>query len=358
MNSSVVIFGYIGGKNMLLKQSGINFNNLTAEGYTAFVLAIIFTIVTLAAFIYYVRHRGENGLVATIVEYILPTVTVFCWMYLIFNVTNFEVGKALLYAFITAIAFLVVAVAIGLIIVGLSKKSENTEENVAAVAEEKQEEKDDDVLVLDAPVEAEEVVVEETTEEAPAEEQPVEETEEAPVEEAPAEEEAPVEETPVEEEPAEETEEAKVEGVIFTKGPKETFAEQLAKVPEEILALYNEILEYAQAKEETKTMESNSHVMVKIGRLRLLELKFLREKLVCKFMAGSSELKNYSLAEKSIKIKEKPITIELENESSLAVAKNMVDIVYKNILEAKEDKKLNDVVAPVSDEVEENGENE
>jgi len=330
---------------MLLKSSGISFNNLSADGYAAFVLAIIFTIITLASFIYLARHKEINSLLGAFIEYVFPTLTVFCWMYLIFNVTGFAIGFCLLYAFTAAVAFLIVAVAIGLIVCAWKKDAEKHEEQKAEKAEEN---KEDDVLMLEAPAEEEqkeeEVVVEETPAEEPAEE-PVEEA----VEEAPAEE--------TTEEAAEENEdEPKVEGVIFNKGPKQTFAEQLAKLSAEELALYNEILEYAQAKEDTKTMESNSHVMVKVGRLRLLELKFLREKLVSKFMAGSSEIKNYSLAEKSVKIKEKPITIELVDENSLAVAKNMVDIVYKNIVDAKEEKKANDVVAPVSDEVPEGNE--
>ena len=334
---------------MLLKSSGINFNNLSADGYAAFVLAIIFTIITLASFIYLARHKEINSLLGAFIEYVFPTLTVFCWMYLIFNVTSFAMGLCLLYAFIAAVAFLIVAVSIGLIVCAWKKDAEKREEQKVEKAEEN---KEDDVLMLEAPAEEEqkeEVVVEET----PVEETPAEEPAAEPVEEVA--EEATAEETT--EEVAEENEDdPKVEGVIFNKGPKETFAEQLAKLSAEELALYNEILEYAQAKEDTKTMESNSHVMVKVGRLRLLELKFLREKLVCKFMAGSSEIKNYSLAEKSVKIKEKPITIELLDESSLAVAKNMVDIVYKNIVDAKEEKKANDVVAPVSDEVPEGNE--
>lgn len=330
---------------MLLKSSGISFNNLSADGYAAFVLAIIFTIITLASFIYLARHKEINSLLGAFIEYVFPTLTVFCWMYLIFNVTGFAIGFCLLYAFTAAVAFLIVAVSIGLIVCAWKKDAEKHEEQKAEKAEEN---KEDDVLMLEAPAEEEqkeeEVVVEETSAEEPAEE-PVEEA----VEEAPAEE-------PTEEAAEENEDEPKVEGVIFNKGPKQTFAEQLAKLSAEELALYNEILEYAQAKEDTKTMESNSHVMVKVGRLRLLELKFLREKLVSKFMAGSSEIKNYSLAEKSVKIKEKPITIELVDESSLAVAKNMVDIVYKNIVDAKEEKKANDVVAPVSDEVPEGNE--
>ncbi|MBR1890196.1 MAG: hypothetical protein IJ817_00740, partial [Clostridia bacterium] len=162
---------------MLLKSSGINFNNLSAEGYTAFVLSILFTIITLAAFIYFARHKEVNGLLAAVIEYILPSVTVFCWMYLIFIVTDFTVSKSLLYAFITAIAFLAVAVAVGLIVAGL--KNSKAKDEAHEVANE--EEKKDDVLVLEAPAEekVEEVVVEQAKEEAAEEsEEPAPETEE------------------------------------------------------------------------------------------------------------------------------------------------------------------------------------
>lgn len=325
--------------NMLLT-SGMNFNNLSNEGYAAFVLAIIFTIVTIAAFIYYVRHKNLNTIVGIITTLVIPGITVLCWLYVILTMRSFEAGTALLWAFVGALAYMAVAVLVAWII-SLAfggKKEEKVEEN-----------KEEAVLLIDAPAETAEEPAEEVAEE-PAEE-PVEEVAEEPVEEV-AEEatEEPVEEPT--EEVAEEEEEAApaVEGVVFTKASKESFAEQLAKLSYEQRVLYEDLLAYAQAKEGTKTMESKSHLMVKVGRLRLIEMKFLRDRLVCKFMAGSSEFKNYSLAEKSVKIKEKPVNIELENENSVAVAKNMVDIVYKNIIESKEEKKDNDVVAPVAEE--------
>ena len=344
---------------MLLKTNGLNFNNLSTEGYTTFVLAILFTIITLASMIYYVRRKEVSNVGAILITLVFPALTVFCWMYLILLVKEFTTGNALLWAFIAAMAYLAVATLIATAVAFTAKDKKE-----APVVEEAKEEekKADEVLLIEAPAEeAAEEVTEEPAEE-PAEEvaeEPVEE----PVEEQAAEEQAAeetteevAEEQPVEEtteEVEEEAEEPTVEGVIFTKASKETFAEQLAKLSEEQLALYNEILEYAQAKEGTKTSQSRSHLMVKVGRLRLIEMKFLREKLVCKFMVGSSEIKNYSLAEKSVKIKEKPVNIELDGENSLAVAKNMVDIVYKNIVEAKEDKKANEVVAPVESEDEE-----
>ena len=322
---------------MLLKTNGLNFNNLSTEGYTTFVLAVLFTIITLASMIYYVRRKNVTSVAAILITLVFPALTVFCWMYLILLVREYETGTALLWAFIAVVAYLALATIIATIVAFTAKDKAPVVENAEKKAEEANEE---EVLLIEAPAEekAEEVA-----------EEPIEEATEEPVEE-------PIEEAT--EEPAEEAneeanEEDAVEGVIFAKASKETFAEQLAKLSEEQLALYNEILEYAQAKEGTKTSQSRSHLMVKVGRLRLIEMKFLREKLVCKFMVGSSEIKNYSLAEKSVKIKEKPVNIELDGENSLAVAKNMVDIVYKNIVEAKEDKKANEVVAPVESEGEE-----
>ena len=322
----------------------MNFNNLSNEGYAAFVLAIIFTIVTIASFIYYVRHKNLNTIVGIVTTLVIPGITVFCWLYVILTVRSFEAGTSLLWAGVGALAYMALAVLVAwLISLCYNKKPQEKAEAApveeAPVTEEAAEEApaEETVLLIDAPAE-------EVAEEAPVEEPVAEETTEEPVaEEAPAEEVAEEEETT---EPA-------VEGVVFTKASKESFAEQLAKLSYEQRVLYEDLLAYAQAKEGTKTMESKSHLMVKVGRLRLIEMKFLREKLVCKFMAGSSEFKNYSLAEKSVKIKEKPVNIELENENSVAVAKNMIDIVYKNIIDSKEEKKDNDVVAPVDVETEE-----
>ncbi len=327
----------------MIASSGLNLKNLTTDGFVAFILAIIFTIACLASFIYYARNKELNKVVTVVITLALPTIAVFCWMYLILKVNSVGLAETFIWAAVTAALYLIVSLGIAYLIVSTSNENKAVEEQPAeeeTTEEEKpveEEKKEDEVLMIDAPVEEEkeeDVVVienaEETTEDA------VEET---------------VEET-------EEEKEEGPEGVVFTKASKESFAVQLARLPIETRALYKEILEYAESKEDTKTKESLSHVMVKIGRLRLIEFKFARGKLVCKFMAGSSELKNYSLAEKAVKIKEKPVTIELENEDSVAVAKNMVDIVYKNIVEANKEKKSADVIAPVSDETEENGENE
>lgn len=369
----------------MLASSSMNFNNLTTDGCAAFILSIIFTIASIASFIYFARHKEINTIVSVVITMVLPAITVFCWMYLIFTVREFSLADRLIWAAVSAIVYLLVAVLVSVLVVKYVKPREKKTTEEAQPAQEKaveekteedlllidSKENEDEVLLIDSPAEEtqEDVIVVETVDETQEQEETeeVETTEEMTEEtvEETSEEETSEEETVEEESEDSETETQNIEGVVFTKASKETFAEQLAKLDEERLALYNEILEYAQSKESTKTKESRSHVMVKVGRMRLIEFKFAREQLVCKFMAGSSELKNYSLAEKAVKIKEKPVTIELENADSVAVAKNMVDIVYKNIIEANADKKADEVIPPVSEEVventqpaEDNGDNE
>ncbi len=317
----------------------MDFSNLSAEGYASFILAIIFTIATIAMAIFFARHKKQNLIITILAAFVLPAVSVLLWLYLIFVVSDFTLKWAFVWAFVGTIVYLLLALAVTFIAKAIIKNLENK------------------------PVQEEANLTEETTEE------PVEETEEVaevveeePVQEEPmtlliADVEEPVQEEVVEEQTEETTEEAVEEtsepvegGVVFAQESKETFAEQLSKLSYEMIAYYNEILEYAKTKDISMVKESKSHVIVKMGRMRLVEFKFNRGKLVSRFMAGSSELKNYSMAEKAVKIKEKPVIIEIENENSVAVAKNMIDIVCKNILDAREEKDADDTVTPVAED--------
>ena len=311
----------------------MNFSNLSAEGYASFIIAIIFTVAAVATSIFFARHKKQNLIITILAAFVFPAVAVYCWLYLIFIVSDFTIKWSLIWALIGTIGYLLFTVAVFFTAKAILKHLANR------------------------PVKEEQPLVEETTEEtteeveetmplliADVEETPVEEVvaEEQPVEEQPQEQ---VEET-TEEEPAQEVE----GGVVFSQESKETFAEQLNKLPDEMINYYLEILEYAKTKEISMVKESKSHVIVKMGRMRLVECKFNRGKLVSRFMAGSSELKNYSMAEKAVKIKEKPVIIEIENENSVAVAKNMIDIVCKNILDAREEKQADDTVEPVEED--------
>lgn len=320
----------------------MNFSNLAAEGYAAFILALIFTIATVATAIFFARHKKPNLVITILAAFVFPAIAIYCWLYLILTVSDFTIKWSLIWALVGMVGYLVLATIIAFSVKALIKYLATRPEKPAkAVAHE----------VVDEP------------EEQPVEPEPVEETVEPEPEPEPEVEPMPLllEHTP--EETEEQAEEQTEGGVVFTQESKETFAEQLAKLPEEMQGYYNEILEYAKSKDISMVKESKSHVIVKMGRMRLVEFKFNRGKLVSRFMAGSSELKNYSLAEKAVKIKEKPVIIEIENENSVAVAKNMIDIVCKNILDAREEKENGneveeEVVEEAVETTEENAENE
>lgn len=316
----------------------MNFSNLSAEGYASFIIAIIFTIATIAMAIFYARHKKQNIIITIATAFVLPALAVFCWLYLIFIVSNFTVKWSLIWSLVATVGYLLLATAIAFLAQAIIRYLANRPEKPAK-----------ETLVAEV---EEETTEEVETEEAAEENQDlpllIENVEETVEEEVVEEVEQP-EETNVEEIPAEETEEVEG-GVVFAQESKESFAEQLNKLSDEMINYYIEILEYAKTKDISMVKESKSHVIVKMGRMRLVEFKFNRGKLVSRFMAGSSELKNYSMAEKAVKIKEKPVIIEIENENSVAVAKNMIDIVCKNILDAREEKEAEDTVSPVADD--------
>lgn len=332
----------------------MNLNNLTVEGYTTFVLAIIFSIVNIAGFIYFSKHKNISTLLSVLIALVFPALAVLFWTYLILNLFGFTLLMALYISLGTAVGYVIVAFCVALIIKTILKNKANKKENKSEVStEEEQKDVEEETtetseakllvapeepqpVVLDDEPEIENIVdVEETTVE---EEQLADEVVET-------EEEQPAEET-TEDEDFSDSDDEDNENIItrqlsinFVNGPKRPFVELLEEMDEEKRTYYNEVLEYALAKPKAKQVNTKFNIVVKIGSMRILFAKFVKETLVCKFMAGSSELKNYSKEEKDVKIKEKPVIIELTSEESVDAAKRMIDIVFKNILDAKEEKK-------------------
>lgn len=319
--------------------AGMNFDNLTAEGYAAFILALIFSIVSIAGFIYFARHKDAGKVVLILTTLAFPVLAIFFWMYLIMNICAYNLAVSLGVAFGTSLGYAVVAICLALIINAIIKSNKNKKaEKEARAAEEKANVTES----VEEPVTETVETTEETAEDkeqkllnAPETEEPVallEENHEQP--------EAVEEEVAVPEN-TETTEEAKEEiteqGVIFSNEPKKTFDEQFNELDADRQGYFNEILEYAMEKPGTKCSNAKYHKTVKIGSMKLLDAKFSKEALLCNFMAGSSELKYYSKKEKNVKIKEKPVIIEIDSAESVPVAKNMIDIVFKNISDAKDE---------------------
>ena len=348
----------------------MNFDNLSIEGCAAFVLAIVFSVITFASIIYFATHKTSKTLVAVLATMVFPVITVFCWTYLIMNVCEQAVALSLYVSLGAAVGYLLIALAIAAIIVAARKAKQNRPEKVVETeiveetpAEEPAQEAGETLLITSSEEVVEEVAEEQPIVETAEEIEEVTEVEEVVETQPETVEEAEVVEEVTEEQPAEETTEEVEEpeeieeveesfdedddeddedsprSVAFANTPKETFASQLSKLDEEYLAYFSEILTYAQEKPKTKTKEAKTHLTVSIGRMKVVQFKFIRKVLVGTYLAGSSELKNYTAQEKSVKIKEKPVVIAIDNEGSIEVSKNMIDIVHKNIMDAKAEKK-------------------
>lgn len=325
--------------------AGMNFDNLTAEGYAAFILALIFSIVSIAGFIYFARHKDAGKVVLILTTLAFPVLAIFFWMYLIMNICAYNLAVSLGVAFGTSLGYAVVAICLALIINAIIKSNKNKKAEKEAKAAE---EKANVTESVEEPVTETVETTEETTDDeeqkllnAPETEEPVALLEENHEQPEAVEEEVAVSENTEEKENTETTEEAKEEiteqGVIFSNEPKKTFDEQFNELDADRQGYFNEILEYAMEKPGTKCSNAKYHKTVKIGSMKLLDAKFSKEALLCNFMAGSSELKYYSKKEKNVKIKEKPVIIEIDSAESVPVAKNMIDIVFKNISDAKEE---------------------
>ena len=339
----------------------MNFDNLSIEGCAAFVLAIVFSVITFASIIYFATHKTSKTLVAVLATMVFPVITVFCWTYLIMNVCEQAVALSLYVSLGAAVGYLLIALAIAAIIVAARKAKQNRPEKVVETeiveetpAEEPVQEAGETLLITSSEEVVEEVAEEQPIVETAEEIEEVTDVEEVVEPQPETVEEAEVVEEVTEEQPAEETTEEVEESfdedddeddedsprsVAFANTPKETFASQLSKLDEEYLAYFSEILTYAQEKPKTKTKEAKTHLTVSIGRMKVVQFKFIRKVLVGTYLAGSSELKNYTAQEKSVKIKEKPVVIAIDNEGSIEVSKNMIDIVHKNIMDAKAEKK-------------------
>ena len=325
--------------------AGINFDNLTAEGYAAFILALIFSIVSIAGFIYFARHKDAGKVVLILTTLAFPVLAIFFWMYLIMNICAYNLAVSLGVAFGTSLGYAVVAICLALIINAIIKSNKNKKAEKEAKAAE---EKANITESVEEPVTETVETTEETAEDeeqkllnAPETEEPVALLEENHEQPEAVEEEVAVPENTEEKENTETTEEAKEEiteqGVIFSNEPKKTFDEQFNELDADRQGYFNEILEYAMEKPGTKCSNAKYHKTLKIGSMKLLVAKFSKEALLCNFMAGSSELKYYSKKEKNVKIKEKPVIIEIDSAESVPVAKNMIDIVFKNISDAKDE---------------------
>ena len=114
----------------------LNFSNLSIEGYTAFILAIIFTVFSLACAIYFARHKNVSTALSVVITLVFPLIAIFCWVYLLLTVLNQPLVNTLCISFACAVGYALIATGIALLVIFLKKKNaakKESEENTPKI---------------------------------------------------------------------------------------------------------------------------------------------------------------------------------------------------------------------------------
>lgn len=123
----------------LMADSGINFNNLGSEGYAAFILAIIFTIICIAAAIFVLRRKNISKALGVITVIVVPTLAIFCWVYVISNVCAVSAINSLWIALGSAAGYALVTGALSFIISNVVKANENAKKETKPLTKQENE---------------------------------------------------------------------------------------------------------------------------------------------------------------------------------------------------------------------------
>lgn len=143
----------------------VDFAHLPSEGFAALILAIIFTIVSLASVVFFFKHKDLNKIWLALIILALPALSIFCWIYLIISITDLGIGACFYISFACAAGYLLLMVALGFILNKTVKQKETVEETKTEEIVEDQETTDDN---------KEETEINETTETTENEEDEVE----------------------------------------------------------------------------------------------------------------------------------------------------------------------------------------
>jgi len=110
----------------------MNFSHLSVEGYTAFILAIIFTIISIASFIFFAKHKNSNKIINILTAIVFPALSIFCWVYLLAIVLGANLAVSLGTSFGATCGYALIAALIAWLI---NKKIEE-KNNVEKINEE------------------------------------------------------------------------------------------------------------------------------------------------------------------------------------------------------------------------------
>ena len=101
---------------------------------------------------------------------------------------------------------------------------------------------------------------------------------------------------------------------------------------------YHTLIDYATGKDGTKLVDSRLHDMVKIGHEQLVKI-VITKRIVASFELPNADLHDYAESS-TIKLKQKPIKMEINDEKSLTAALHLVDMNFNRIIEDKDNRRL------------------
>ncbi len=156
--------------------------NLSNESYAAFILAIVFTIITFAGAIVILRRSFKISILLKVLTTIIfPFIAIFCWIYMIMNTCgNFDVITSLYSSFLITLGFYLIIIATFYLVIAIIKKKkerdaayienlENEVENLEKALNEKESDSTEIIIAEDAPAEEVEVEDENNSEEVEVE---------------------------------------------------------------------------------------------------------------------------------------------------------------------------------------------
>lgn len=122
----------------------MDLNNLSVESQAAFILAIVFTIISIAGAIVYFRRREDAGNVLKILTAIVfPFIAVFCWVYMLLNVlANFDIGTSFYSALLITLGFFAIVIGIYYLVIYAQKRKKEREEQRKIEEEQKRAEEE------------------------------------------------------------------------------------------------------------------------------------------------------------------------------------------------------------------------
>ncbi len=176
----------------------------------------------------------------------------------------------------------------------------------------------------------------------------------------PEEEEAPVlpmeEEVAAAEEPADDVEEQEAReyeelvsrygeitdrSVIFesNQAEKKSFIEKYAELEPATRNRYDEIVAYILGHKDCKKIEAAHAVTFKCGTDKIMRAMIKRGVVILNFMLANTELNRFVREEGIKKIKITPVSVRLEGDADVALAKQMADITIENLREDQDYRK-------------------